>query len=220
MTTMESESDLSASYLEVKVGEGGSVHSPIIEVATPVSPAVVQPLDPVPMSPLKETCNEEDACPETVMEQPADPLQFPLPPSPRPSPVPIMDLVDPVQPSVNLHEAVARLRDDERVSSDDPAVSSSSPSVQPPTTTDIALGTPSPDRTAQPSPAPPSPSESVLDPPSPDSYEDEVEMRDLYIPALIAPARFLPNLRLSYIFKPVLTWWLSKGVLSYPYLYS
>ena len=64
VTAMESGSDLSASYLEVKAGEGGCIHSPILEIATPVSPAIVQSLDPVPISPLKETFNEVDARPE------------------------------------------------------------------------------------------------------------------------------------------------------------
>jgi hypothetical protein len=223
VTTMESGSDLSASYLEVKVGEGGCVHSPIIEVATPVSPAVVQPLDPAPMSPLKEICNEEDTCPETISEHP-DPLHFPLPPSPLTSPIPIivMDPVDPDQPPVDPQEDDECLHDDEHVSSDDAAVSPSPPSVQPPATADIALTAPPPDRTVQPSPELPPPSPSASGPPGPDSDDGEMEMRDLYIPALIAPARLLPipSLRLSYFFKPVLTWWLSKDVLSYPYLYS
>jgi hypothetical protein len=215
------ESDLSTSYLEVKVGEGGCVHSPVIEVATPISPAVLQPVDPVPMSPLKETCNEEDVCPETVSEHP-DPLQFPLPPSPPSSPAPIMDPVDPLQPPVNSQEADVHPRGDEDGPSGDSGVSSYSPGVQPPSTADIALTTSPPDRTVQPSPAPPPQSESASDPHGPDSDEDEVGMRDLYIPALIAPAMFfpIPNLRLSYFFKPVLTWWLSKDVMSYPYLYS
>ena len=216
---MESGSDLSASYLEVKVGEGGCIHSPIVEVATPVSPTIVQPLDPAPMSPLEETCNEEDMRPETISEHP-DPLHLPLPPSPLPSPVPIVDPVDPVQPPENPQEVYAGAPNNERVSSADSAISLSSPVVQPPATPDIVLTIPPPDHTVQPSPALSPSSASISDPHSPDSDEDDVEMRDLYIPALIAPARFLPNLRLSYFFKPVLTWWLSKDVLSYPYLYS
>ena len=221
VTTMESGSDLSTSYLEVKLGEGGCAHSPIIEVATPVSPAVVlQPLDPTPMSPLKEICNEEDTCSETVSEHP-DPLHFPLPPSPHSSPAPIMDPVDPIQPLTDPQEDDACLHDDEHVTSDDSAVPSSSTSVQPPVTADISSTIPPPDRTVQPSLELPPPSPPTPGPPGPDSDDEEVEMRDLYIPALIAPARFLPipNLRLSYFFKPVLTWWLSKDVLSYPYLY-
>lgn len=223
VTTLESGSDLSTSYLEVKVGEGGCIHSPVVEVASPVSPVVVQPLDPAPMSPLKEICNEEDACPETVSEHP-DPLQFPLPPSPTPPPAPLptIDPVDPLQPAVDPREDDAWSRDDEHVSSDDSAVSSSTPSLQPPATPDIVLTAPPPDRTAQPSPELLPPSPTMSGPPGPDSDDDGMEMRDLYIPALIAPARFLPipSLRLSYFFKPVLTWWLSKDVLSYPYLYS
>ena len=216
VTTMES--DLSASYLEVKVGEGGCVHSPIVEVATPVSPVVEQPLDPVPMSPLKEICNEEDMCPETVSENP-DPLLPPLPPSPISSPS-IMDPVDPVQTPANTQEVDPFFHDDEHSSSDDSTVSSSSGRLQIPATTDIALTTPPPDRTAQPSPAlPPLPTAPA---PGPDSDDDDEEMPDLYIPALIAPTMFLPipNVRFSCFFKPVLTWWLSKGVISYPYLYS
>jgi len=221
VATTESGSDLSASYLEVKVGEGGCIHSPIVEVATPVSPAVVQPLDPVPMSPLREICNEEDTSPETISEYP-DPLHFPLPPSPHSSPLPIMDPVDPVQPPVNPQEDDVYLHDDEHVSSGDSVVPPPPPSVQPPATADMVLAIQPPDRTVQPSPELLPPSPSVSGPPDPDSDDDEVEMRDLYIPALIAPARFLPipSLRLSYFFKPVLTWWLSKDVLSYPYLYS
>ena len=218
VTTMESGSDLSASYLEVKVGEGGCIHSPVVEVATPVSPVIVQPLDPAPMSPLRETSNEEDMRPETISEHP-DPLHFPLPPSPVPSPVPILDPVDPVQQPEDPREADVCVPNNEHVSSDGSAISSSSLDVQPPATPDIVL-TPPPDRTAQPSPALPLPSASMPHPHSLDSGEDDMEMRDLYLPALIAPARFLPNLRLSYFFKPVLTWWLSKDVLSYPYLYS
>jgi hypothetical protein len=130
--------------------------------------------------------------------------------------------VDPVQPPVNLQEDDGCLRDDEHISSDGSAVSSLPPSVQPPATADIASTAPSPDHTIQPSPEHPLPSPSVSGPPGPDSDDGEMEMRDLYIPALIAPARLLPipSLRLSYFFKPVLTWWLSKDVLSYPYLYS
>ena len=216
VTTVES--DLSTSYLEVKVGEGGCVHSPIIEVATPVSPTIEQQLDTVPMSPLKETCNEEDMCPETVSEI-SDPLLPPLPPSPISPPSPIMEPVDPVQPPENPQEVDPFFHDDEHSSSDDSTVSSSG-RLQVPATTDIALTAPPPDRTVQPSPAlPPIPSASA---PGPDSDDDEEEMPDLYIPALIAPTMFLPipNVRFSYFFKPVLTWWLSKGVLSYPYLYS
>jgi hypothetical protein len=169
------------------------------------------------MSPLKETCNEEDTSPETVSEDP-DPLLFPLPPSPLPSPPPIMDPVDPIHPPENPQEVDALFHDDERTSSDS-TVSSSSVHLQPPATIDIALTTPSPDRTVQPSPVLPPPPAPA---PGPDSDEDEEEMPDLYIPALIAPTMFLPipNVRLSYFFKPVLTWWLSKDVLSYPYLYS
>ena len=39
-------------------------------------------------------------------------------------------------------------------------------------------------------------------------------MPDLYIPALIAPTMFLPipNVRLPYFSKPVLTWWLPKRI--------
>jgi len=212
-----SESDLSASYLEVKVGQGGCVHSPIVEVATPISPAVVQPLDSVPMSPLKETGNEGDRCPETISEDP-DPLHLPLPPSPLSSPSPIMDPVDPFQSPMDPKEVDASSRNDETSSLDESTVSSSPVHVQPPATTDIALTTSSPDRIVQPSPA----SSSSASAPGPDSDEDGNEMRDLYIPALIAPTAFfpIPNLRLSYFFKPVLTWWLSKDVLSYPYLYS
>ena len=175
------------------------------------------------MSPLKETCNEEDVCAETVSEHP-DPLQCPLPPSPLLSLAPIMDPVDPLQPLVNPQESDAPPREDKNGPSDDSGVSTPSPSVEPPVTIDIVLTAPPPDQTSQASPEPsPSPQlEPTPDLPGPDSDEDEVGIHDVHIPALIAPAIFfpIPNLRLSYIFKPVLTWWLSKDVLSYPYLYS
>ena len=211
------ESDLSASYLEVKVGEGGCAHSPIVEVATPITPAVAEPLEPVPMSPLKETSGEEDTSTETISEHP-DPLHFPLPPSPLPSPSPTLEPVDLVQPPMNPPEIDVVFHDEVIPSAQDSAVSLSSAHVQPPPASDIVLMTP-PDRTAQPSPAL-SPSSTPT--PDPDIDEDGREMPDLHIPALFAPALFLPipNVRISYFFKPVLTWWLSKGVLSYPYLYS
>lgn len=63
MTTTDT--DYSETYVEVKVGSdkgsiGGSVSEPIIEVPTPISPTVAQPMDG-PMHPLEETTKEEDA---------------------------------------------------------------------------------------------------------------------------------------------------------------
>ena len=135
-----------------------------------------------------------------------DPDPFPLPPSP-----PTMDPAGPVHLPMNPQEVHAFFRDDENSSSDDSTVSSSSVHIQPPATTDIDLTTPAPDRTVQPSPAIPLHSTSA---PGPDSDEDEEEMPDLYIPALIAPTMFLPipNVRLSNFPKPVLTWWLSTHI--------
>ena len=217
VTTVDS--DLSGNYLEVKVGAGGCIHSPIVEVATPISPAVAEPLDHIPMSPLEEMGNEEDMRPETASEDP-DPLLLPLPPSPPCSPSPLMDPTDPVQTPVTPQEVDPFLHDDDQSPSDDSTVSSSSGHLQIPATTDIALTTPPPDRTVQLTPAQLPPSASAA--PGPDSDEDDEEMPDLYIPALIAPTMFLPipNVRLSYFFKPVLIWWLSKDIMSYPYLYS
>ena len=217
VTTVDS--DLSGNYLEVKVGTGGCIHSPIVEVATPISPAVAEPLDPVPMSPLEEMGNEEVMHPETGSEHP-DPLLLPLPPSPSSSPSPLMDPVDPTQLPETLQEVDPFFHDDDQSPSEDSTVSSSSGHLQHTATTDIALTTPPPDPTVEPSPAQPLQSASAA--PGPDSDEDEEEMPDLYIPALIAPTMFLPipNVRLSYFFKPVLIWWLSKDIMSYPYLYS
>jgi len=117
----------------------------------------------------------------------------------------IMDPTDPVQLPMNTQEVDPFFHDDENSLSDDSTVSSSSPHIQPPATSDIALTAPSPDRTVPPSPALPPPSATA---PAPDSDDDEEEMPDLYIPALIAPTMFLPipNVRLSYFFKPVSTW--------------
>ena len=39
-------------------------------VATPLSPAVAEPLDHIPMSPLEGMGSEEDMCPETASEDP------------------------------------------------------------------------------------------------------------------------------------------------------
>lgn len=122
-----------------------------------------------------------------------------------------MDPTDQVHSSVNPHGVHAFFHDDENSSSDDSTVSSSSVHLQPPATSDIALTTPPPDRTVQTPPAIPPQSASA---PGPDSDDDEEEMPDLYIPALIAPTMFLPipNVRLPYLSKPVLTWWLSKHI--------
>jgi hypothetical protein len=193
------ESDVSAGYLEVNVEEGGCVHSPIIEVATPVSPAVVQPFDPVPMSPLEETCNEDGMRPENVSEDP-DPLLLPLPPSPLLSPSPTMDPADPVQLPENPQDVDPFFHDDEHFSIGRldgffvvwPCPTSRHDRYR----LDDSTSRPNrPTSTSSPS------TDGVR--PGPDSDEDEEEMPDLYIPALIAPTMFLPipNVRLSYFFR-------------------
>jgi hypothetical protein len=269
------ESDLSTGYLEVKVGLGeGSLGSPIIEVDTPISPAVVQPFDPAPMSPLKEEDMPPETEPKLIQSFPPlndpslleagslfaeaasegpDPLQFPLPPSPAPSIPPIIVPLDSTQISVNEREVETTTGDDvvphgdvtprhgaalhdDTAPHDDAAlhndvtprddnfppqheseVSSPSDLVQPPAPTDTAPITPPPYQ--PPSVAPPPPS---VPAPGPDRDKEDQEMRDLCIPVLIPPMMFWPisNMRLTYFFTPVLTWWLAKGVLSYPYLYS
>jgi hypothetical protein len=214
------ESNLSTGYLEVKVGPGeGSINSPIIEVDTPVTPTVLQPLDPTPMGPLKE----EDLAPGTelstvqtfpslgdpslveVGSQPTEAalegpdLQFPLPPSPVSSTYPIIDPFDSIQISLSEREAKATTGD---VTPHDNVASHHDNS--PP----------------QHEPQGSSPSDRI--PPGLDRAKEDQEMRDLCIPVLIPPMLFWPisNMRLTYFFTPLLTWWLSKGVLSYPYLYS
>ena len=107
-----------------------------------------------------------------------------------------MDPTDSIHSPVNPREINAFFHDDESSSSDGSTVSSSSVRVHPPAATDIVLTTPPPDRTVQAPPALPPSSASA---PGPDSDEDDEEMPDLYIPALIAPTMFLPipNVRLS-----------------------
>jgi len=226
------ESNLSTGYLEVKVGPGeGSINSPIIEVDTPISPTVLQPLDPTPMSPLKEEDMAPGAELSTVQtfpslddpsllevgsqptEAPPDPLQFPLSPSPVSSTYPIIDPFDSIQISLSEREAKATTGDvaphDNVASHNDnshpqhkPEDSSPSNRIQPPTLAYQTLG--------------------LHSAPGLDRAKEDQEMRDLCIPVLIPPMLFWPisNMRLTYIFTPVLTWWLSKGVSSYPYLYS
>jgi hypothetical protein len=89
---------------------------------------------------------------------------------------------------------------------------------QPSASTDSALVIPPPHQTSQPPSVPPSPS---LPAPGPDREAVDREMRDFCIPVLIPPMLFWPisNMRLTFFFTPVLTWWLSKGILSYPSLY-
>lgn len=117
----------------------------------------------------------------------------------------MMDQDEPVQQPMNPREVDAFFHDDELSSSEDSTVSSSSAHAQPPATTDIALLSPPAEKPAQLSPAPPQP---LVSAPGPDSDEDEEEMPDLYIPALIAPTMFLPipNVRLPYFLKPVMIW--------------
>ena len=142
--------------------------------------------------------------PSTNRSGDPDLLAFPLPLSPS-----IMNPADPVHSPMNPQEVHAFFHDDENSSSGDSTVSSSSIHIQPPATVDIALTAPPPDQTVQAPPAIPPQSTSA---PGPDSDEDDEEMPDLYIPALIAPTMFLPipNVRLSCFFKPVSTWWPSK----------
>ena len=233
MTSMTSastaETDLSASLLDVKIGDDALTHSPIPEVVTPISPDIAQQPDPAPMSPLEETLNEEDVSPGTKPEvdidpqptEPAsedpDPLQLPLPPSPLPTPLHLMDPVEPVQIVVSQPEADDPPHNGEGSREDNSGVPASSHEVQSPVTDPTSTPLPI-DQTVQPSPEP-SPS---VEPTPADRDAQDREMRDLCIPVLIPPMLFWPisNMRLSYIFTPVLTWWLSKGVLSYPYLYS
>ena len=128
-----------------------------------------------------------------------------------------MDTADPVQPPSNTREVDPFFHDDDDSSSEGSTVSSSSAQVPPPATTDISLTSPPPDRSAQLSPVIPPLSASA---PGPDSDEDEEEMPDLYIPALIAPTVFLPipNVRPSYFFEPALALLPSKDILSNSYI--
>ena len=261
MTSMTSatttESDLSTGYLEVKVGLGveGSLSSPIIEVDTPVTPAVVQQFEPTPMSPLKEEDTSSETEPKLVQSFPSlndpglleagspfvepasegpDPLQFPLPPSPAPSISPTTAPLDSIQTSASEREVEATTGDDDVphldatlhddttlhdiASHDDNSSpqhesedSSPSDQVQPPAPVDT---TPIVPHQASQPPSTPAP--------GPDRDQEDQEMRDLCIPVVIPPMLFWPisNMRLTYFFTPVLTWWLSKEVLNYPYLYS
>jgi len=213
VTTVDS--DLSASYLEVKVGAGGCVHSPIVEVATPVSPAVAEQLDHVPMSPLEETGNEDDMRP--VSEDP-DPFLLPLPPSPPCTPSPLVEPVDPVQLPGSIPEVDPLSHEDPSPSKEPTTVPSSSGHLS--ASPGIVLATPPLTQTVQPPPVQPVQSATAA-PPGPGSDEDEGKP-DPQSPPLIAPVKFLPipNVRLSYFFRPVLIWWLSKDISSYPYLYS
>jgi hypothetical protein len=116
-----------------------------------------------------------------------------------------MDAAEPAQQLSNPREVDAFFYDDDNSSEEDSTVSSSSAQVQPPATTDIDLMGLPPDKTVPVSPEIPPQSATA----APDSDEDDEEMPDLYIPALIAPTMFLPipNVRPSCFFKPVLTWW-------------
>ena len=258
MTSMTSatttESELSTGYLEVKVGSNeGSIGSPIIEVDTPVSPAVVQPLDSALMSPLKGEVTTPETEPKPIQSFPSlndpslpeagsqptettseglDPLQFPLPPSPTPSISLILNPLDLIQTSVGQPEVKAATNDDvvppggvtphddnSNSPQDEPENSSPSELAQPPAPTDTPLIIPHPYQTSQPPSAPPSPS---VPAPGPNRDREDQEMKELCIPVLIRPMLFWPisNMRLTYFFTPVLTWWLSKGVPNYPSLYS
>jgi len=201
---------------EKKVGGKGCIHSPVSEV-TSVSPAIVEPLDPVPTVPLEETGKEENMCPETTSDDP-DPLSLPLPPPPCP-PSPLVELVNPVQPPGDPQEVDQFFHHNDPPLSDDWSVTSSSGHLRLPTTTDIALTTPPTDRTAQP-PLAQLPPSSASAAPSLDRDEYE-EIPEPYIPPSTAPTTSspTPNARPSYLFEPVFTWWLSKDIPSYPYLY-
>ena len=110
----------------------------------------------------------------------------------------VMDAAEPAQRLTNPREVDAFFYDDEHSSSGGSTISSSSAQVQPPATTDIDLMSPPPDKLVQISPEFPPQSATA----APDSDEDDEEMPDLYIPALIAPTMFLPipNVRPSYFF--------------------
>lgn len=99
-----------------------------------------------------------------------------------------MDVAEPAQQPSNSREVDAFFYDDENSSSEDSTVSSSSVQIQLPATTDIDLMSPPPDKTIQVSPELPPQSATA----APDSDDDDEEMPDLYIPALIAPTLFLP----------------------------
>lgn len=201
--------------LEIKVGGGGSIHSPTVE-ATSVSPAVAEPLNPVPTSPSEKTGEEESMYSKTASDDP-DPLFLPLPPSPPCPSSPLMDLVDPVQPPDDLQEVNPFFHYNDPLPPEDWTVSSSSGHPRLPATGNIALTTPLPDRTVQSAPAQSPPP--VTAAPGPDRDEDEIP--EPYIPPLTAPTMSppIPNAHPSYLFESVFTWWLSKDILSYPCLY-
>lgn len=108
-----------------------------------------------------------------------------------------MDAAEPTQRPSDPRQVDAFFDDDDNSSSGDSTVSSSSAQAQPPATTDIDLTSPPPDQMEEFSPELPPLSATA---PGPDSDEDDEEMPDLYIPALIAPTMFLPipNVRPSY----------------------
>jgi len=202
-------------YSEDKTGGKGCTHSPIGEVAS-VSPVITEP--PAPTSPLEETGNEENMCPETTSDDP-DLLSLPLPPSPPCPPSPLVELVDPVQSPDDPQGVDPFFHHNDPPLSDDWSVTSSSGHLRLPTTTDIALTTPPTDRTVQP-PLAQLPPSSAPAAPDPDRDEDE-EILEPCISPLAAPTTSSPtaNARLSYLVEPVFAWWLSKDISSYPYLY-
>jgi len=111
------------------------------------------------------------------------------------------------------------LHDDNSSPQPEPEHSSPLDQVQPSVPTDTDLIIPPTLQASQPPSTPPSPSLTAADS---DREKQDQEMINLCIPVLIPPMLFWPisNMRLTYFFTPVLTWWLAKGVLSYPYLYS
>ena len=139
-------------------------------------------------------------------------------PAPREDPVPHEDPAP--------RDNVAPPRDDNPVPHDDAPLHTDGPTrsepdlVQPPAAVDIdnAPTTSSPHHISQSLPSLSSPASGLAT----DREKEDKEMRELCIPVVIPPMLFWPisNMRLSIFFTPVLTWWLSKGVLSYPHLYS
>ena len=123
-STNTAESDISGNYSAVSVVRVGSENtSPIIEVATPISPVDVQPVGAAPVVLLEEEAKgkvlsqetepgvnqglptlldgslpaEPEPKPTEAASENPDPLVFPLPPSPLSAPSSVVDPVEPIQ---------------------------------------------------------------------------------------------------------------------------
>jgi hypothetical protein len=148
------------------------------------------------------------------------------------------------QDSITPHDDPAS-HDDEEPRPDDEEVSSQDVQVQPSTTTDpvsmhpvsmdpastdpvsvdpastdpvsVDPASPDPASTISPSEQTSQPSPALASPPAAVQHQ-----QDICIPVVIPPMLFWPisNMRLSFFFTPVLTWWLAKGVVNYPSFYS